>query len=130
MAASPLMSIGVRAMAANFAALQATGHNIANANVAGYSRQQAELESAGGQFTGAGFFGRGVDVATVTRSHNEFLTREAAAARSLAAGDQARLEQLTRLEQAFPPGEQGLGYAAGQLLNSMVDLASRLWACF
>ncbi len=125
MAASPLMSIGVRAMAANFAALQATGHNIANANVAGNSRQQAELESAGGQFTGAGFFGRGVDVATVTRSHNEFLTREAAAARSLAAGDQARLEQLTRLEQAFPPGEQGLGYAAGQLLNSMVDLASR-----
>jgi flagellar hook-associated protein 1 FlgK len=43
----------------------------------------------------------------------------------LAAGDQARLDQLTRLEQAFPTGEQGLGYAAGQLLNSIVDLASR-----
>ena len=125
MAASTLMSIGARAMAASFAALQTTGHNIANANVVGYSRQQVELESAGGQFTGAGFFGRGVDVATVTRSHNEFLTHEAAAATSLAAGDQARLEQLTRLEQAFPLGEQGLGYAAGQLLNSMVDLASR-----
>ncbi len=109
----------------SFAALQTTGHNIANANVAGYSRQQVELESAGGQYTGAGFFGRGVDVATVTRSHNEFLTHEAAAAASMAAGDQARLEQLTRLEQAFPLGEQGLGYAAGQLLNSMADLASR-----
>jgi flagellar hook-associated protein 1 FlgK len=125
MSASTLMSIGMRAMAANFAALQTTGHNIANANVEGYSRQQVELESAGGQFSGAGFFGRGVDVATVARSHNEFLTREATAAKAQAAGDQARLGQLRRLEQVFPPGEQGLGYAAGQVLNAMVDLASR-----
>jgi flagellar hook-associated protein 1 len=112
-------------MAANFAALQTTGHNIANANVEGYSRQQVELESAGGQFSGAGFFGRGVDVATIARSHNEFLTREATAAKAQAAGDLARLGQLRRLEEVFPPGEQGLGYAAGQLLNAMVDLASR-----
>ena len=125
MGTSNLMSIGMRAMVANFAALQTTGHNIANANVQGYSRQQVELESAGGQFTGAGFFGKGVDVATITRSHNAFLTREAAAAQSQSAGDLARLEQLTRLEQLFPPGEQGLGYASGQLLNAMVDLASR-----
>ncbi len=120
-----LMSIGMRAMAANFAALQTTGHNIANASVEGYSRQQVELQTASGQFTGAGFFGKGVDVAAVTRSHDEFLTREAAAAKSQSAGDQARFEQLSRLEQVFPPGEQGLGYAAGQLLNAMVDLASR-----
>jgi flagellar hook-associated protein 1 FlgK len=125
MGTSTLMSIGMRAMAANFAALQTTGHNIANANVEGYSRQQAELATASGQYTGAGFFGKGVDVAAVTRSHNQFLTREAAASKAQAAGDQARFEQLARLEQVFPPGEQGLGYAAGQLLNAMVDLASR-----
>jgi flagellar hook-associated protein 1 len=123
--ASNLMSIGMRAMAANFAALQTAGNNIANASVEGYSRQQVELETVAGQYSGAGFFGRGVNAATVTRSHDQFLTREAAAAKSMAAGDQARFEQLARLEQVFPPGEQGLGYAAGQLLNSMVDLASR-----
>ena len=125
MGTSNLMSIGMRAMTANYAALQTTGHNIANANVEGYSRQQVELASAGGQYSGAGFFGKGVDVATVSRSHNEFLTREAATAQSQAAGDQARLEQLDRLEKIFPPGEQGLGYAAGAVLNAMVDLASR-----
>ena len=125
MGTSNLMSIGMRALTANYAALQTTGHNIANANVEGYSRQQVELASAGGQYTGAGFFGKGVDVATVTRSHNEFLTREAATSKSQAAGDRARLEQLDRLEKVFPPGEQGLGYAAGALLNAMVDLASR-----
>jgi flagellar hook-associated protein 1 len=125
MSASPLLSIGTRAMFANYAALQTIGHNIANANTPGYSRQQVELATAQGQFTGAGFFGKGVDVAAVTRSHNAFLTREAATASSQAAADGARLEQLQRLETVFPPGEAGLGHAANSWLNAMVDLASR-----
>ena len=124
MSSTTLNSIGVRAMFANYAALQTTGHNIANANVEGYSRQQVELATAQAQFSGAGFFGQGVDVATVTRSHNEFLTREATLARSQAEADSARAEQLARLEAVFPPGELGLGYAAGTLLNSLVDVAS------
>lgn len=122
---SPLLSIGTRAMFANYAALQTIGHNIANANTEGYSRQQVELATAQGQFTGAGFFGKGVDVAAVTRSHNAFLTREAAMSASQAAADSARLEQLQRLETVFPPGEAGLGHAASQFLNAVVDLASR-----
>ena len=105
MGTSPLMSLGIKAMAANYAALQVTGHNIANANVAGYSRQQAELSTAGGVFNGAGFFGRGVDVTSVSRLHNEFLTREAASARSLSAMDSSRLAQLRRLEAIFRPAK-------------------------
>ena len=81
MSSSPLMSLGIKAMAANYAGLQVTGHNIANANVEGYSRQRVDLATSEGQFTGAGFFGRGVDVASVTRNHNEFFTREAASTR-------------------------------------------------
>ncbi len=125
MSSSPLMSLGIRAMAANYAALQVTGHNIANANVEGYSRQRADLATAQGQFTGAGFFGRGVDVQTVTRSHNEFITREAAATRSLAAMDSARLDQLRRLENVFKPGEMGLGYAFSDFMAALTDLSSR-----
>jgi flagellar hook-associated protein 1 FlgK len=125
MSASALMSLGMKAMTANYAALATTGHNIANANVAGYSRQQAELATAAGQFTGAGFFGKGVDVRTVTRAHDEFLTREAATSSSLAALDKTRLGLLGQLEGVFPTGEQGVGYAAGQFLNSMVDLSAR-----
>ncbi len=125
MSAGALMSLGMRALTASYAALQATGHNIANANVAGYSRQSVVLETAQGQFTGAGFFGRGVDVASVTRAHDEFLTREAASSRSLAAQDSTRLANLERLESVFPTGEQGLGAAASNFLNSMLDLANR-----
>ena len=68
MSANALMSLGIRAMNANYAAPQATGHNIANANTEGYSRQSVVLETNGGQFTGAGFFGKGVNVATVQRA--------------------------------------------------------------
>ncbi|HSM22760.1 MAG TPA: flagellar hook-associated protein FlgK, partial [Rubrivivax sp.] len=125
MSASPLMSMGIKAMAANYAALQTTSHNIANANVAGFSRQQVELATAQGQFSGAGFFGQGVNVVAVTRAHDEFLTREAAGARALAGMDAARLAQLQRLEAVFRPGETGLGHAADAFLNSMVDLVSR-----
>jgi len=123
--ASALMNLGTRAMFAAFSQLQVTSHNIANASVEGFSRQEAQLATAKGQFTGAGFFGKGADVATITRAHDAFLTREAAVASSLAAGDRARHAQLVRLEEAFPPGERGIGHAAGQFLNAMVDLANR-----
>jgi flagellar hook-associated protein 1 FlgK len=125
MGASPLMSIGLRAMNASYAALQTAGHNIANANTAGYSRQQVELATAKGQFTGAGFFGKGVDVQTVTRSHNEFLTRQAAVAASFSSFDSARLARLQQLEPVFATGEQGLGYATGQFMSALADLANQ-----
>ena len=124
MSASSLFSLGTKALLASQAALATTGHNIANANVQGYSRQQVELATAIGQYSGIGYFGKGVDVTTVSRAHDAFLTREAASARSLAAMDGSRLRMLRELEAVFPGGEQGVGHAAGALLNSMVDLSA------
>jgi flagellar hook-associated protein 1 FlgK len=123
--ASALFSLGSKAIAASYSALATTGHNISNANVKGYSRQQVELATAEAQFTGAGFFGKGADVTTVTRAHDAFRTREAATASSLASMDAARLGLLRQLESAFPTGEQGVGHAAGAFLNAMVDLSAR-----
>lgn len=122
--ASALISIGARALFANYAALQTVGNNIANANTPGYSRQSVELTTASGQFSGAGFFGKGVDVATVSRAHSELLSRELNVATAISAADQARAIQLQRLESVFATGEAGLGYAASQFLNSFVDVAN------
>ena len=125
MSTSPLLSLGMRAMFANQAALQTIGQNIANANTAGYSRQEVVLTTPEGQFTGAGYFGKGVNVQTVTRSHNEFLTREAAAAKSQAFADTTMQSQLAQLEKLFPTGADGLGQSANDFLNALVDVASR-----
>ncbi len=119
-----LMGIGTRAMFANYAALQVTGNNIANANTQGYSRQEAQLATAKGQFTGAGFFGQGVNVTTVARSYDRFLTNQAAATNSIASADLARMSQLTQLETVLPLGEAGLGHAARQMLDAFVDVAN------
>ena len=121
---SALMSIGKTAMYASYAALQTTGNNIANANTPGYSRQQTVLADASGQFTGSGFFGKGVNVTNVTRAYNQFLTTQARSTSSASSSDAARLDKLTQLEGVFPIGSSGVGYAAGALMNSFVDVAN------
>ncbi len=119
-----LIGLGANAMAASYAGLQVTGHNIANANVAGYSRQNAQLATAQGQYTGSGFFGRGVKVESVARAHDVFLTREATVAKSTASMDASRLEQLRRLEDVFQGGDSGLGAPTSALLGALSDLSS------
>lgn len=125
MGTSALLSLGMKAMFANQAALQTIGQNIANANTPGYSRQLVNLTTPEGQFTGAGYFGKGVNVQTVTRAHNEFLTKEAASSKSLAFMDSTRYSLLQQLEKVFPTGADGLGQAANQFFNAMVDVTSR-----
>lgn len=125
MSSFALMNIGARALGASYVGLQTTGNNIANAGVQGYSRQTVNLATAEGQYNAAGFLGRGVDVRSVTRAQDAYLTQEAVTTRSVAAMDDARMSALRRLEEVFPPGELGIGHASGQFLNAMVDLASR-----
>jgi flagellar hook-associated protein 1 FlgK len=121
---SALMSIGKTAMFASYAALQTTGNNIANANTVGYSRQEVQLADAAGQFTGSGFFGKGVNVIGVTRAYDQYLTQNAVRTASTAAADAARQDKLSQLENLFPIGTAGVGYAAGEFLNAFADVAN------
>lgn len=124
MSVSSLMSTGVRAMVANYAALQTTGHNIANAGVDGYSRQSASFAPAEGMFTGSGYIGRGVDLQTIQRTRDNFLLKEAQATQSVASMEQARLGKLEELESVFPIGAGGLGQSINRFLDASVDVAN------
>jgi flagellar hook-associated protein 1 FlgK len=112
-------------MFASQAKLDTIAHNISNANTPGYSRQDVDLATEGGLYTGAGFYGRGVKIVTVTRQTNEFLIKELNVNIAAAAGDQTRLDKLKQLESVLPTGENGLGYAASQVLNAFVDVATQ-----
>ena len=92
------LNIGARALSANLAALQVIGNNIANVNTPGYSRQNVIQQTSGYQQMGNGFFGKGMEIATVERSHNAYLTREAQMAGSVAAADALRYSRLQALE--------------------------------
>ncbi|TSE34787.1 flagellar hook-associated protein FlgK [Tepidimonas charontis] len=117
------LNIATRALTTNQAVLQVIGHNIANANTAGYTRQRAELQAVPGQFMGGAYFGKGVQIDEVTRvGYDAFLTRESNLARSQAAGDETRLQFLRNVESLFPLGDEGLGSVIGQALSSWADV--------
>lgn len=122
---SGIFGLGTRAMSAAQVNLDTISHNISNVNTPGYSRQTVQLETEGGLYTGAGFFGRGVKVTTIARQTNEFLIKENNQNQAMAAADQTRLEKLNQLEKVLPTGETGLGYAASQLLNAFVDVSNQ-----
>ena len=118
------MSLGTAALYAANAQLLTTSNNIANANTPGYSRQSVELATAGSAYNGAGYFGRGVTVTTVSRAANMFLTQQTVATGAAAAADGVRRDMLQQLEQVFAGGEAGLGHAATQIFNSFSDVAA------
>ncbi|MGS5088792.1 flagellar hook-associated protein FlgK [Hydrogenophaga sp. A37] len=121
---SSALNIGTLALNANLSALQVIGHNIANVNTAGYSRQTVDMRSSGYQTLGGNFYGQGVELGTVARQHDAYLTREAQLSSSVASADSERLARLNQLENLFPTGETGLGSAMNDLLNAWSDVAS------
>lgn len=120
-----LIGIGQSALSAAYAQLQTTGHNIANVNTPGYVRQEVLLETAGGSYTGAGFLGRGVNVADVVRRYDRFLANEVTNGTSLAAGDKARAEALGQLDDLLADTETGLGVAMDDLRSALADLVNQ-----
>ncbi len=119
-----LLSVGARALLANQVALQTAGHNIANVNTAGYSRQTVVLQTVQGQFTGGGYIGQGVDVQTILRNQSELLTRQSATAGSVQAADIVRAERLKQLQEVFSGGTAGLGTAINDMMNAFSDVVS------
>lgn len=115
------MNLAVSSLLANQAALQVVGHNIANANTPGFSRQRVNLEQVPGQNFGGSYFGKGVQIGSVERSFNQFLTREANLSASAAEAANTRAQRLQALEQLFPMGEAGIGQQLNGFLNSWAD---------
>jgi len=71
-----IYGIGVSGLAAAQAGLLTTGHNISNVNTPGYSRQETLQAARQPQFTGGGYIGQGVNVASVRRVYSDFLATQ------------------------------------------------------
>ncbi|MFP5463697.1 MAG: flagellar hook-associated protein FlgK [Gammaproteobacteria bacterium] len=70
------IDIGVSGLLAFQRSLDVTAHNISNVATDGYSRQRAEMTPAAAQFLSESYYGNGVQVATVRRSYDRFVTTE------------------------------------------------------
>ena len=118
------LNIAARALSTNMSVLQTIGNNIANVNTAGYSRQSVGLSTVDSNFAGGAFFGNGVQISSVRRSYDAFLTKQANSTAAVAADDAVRYQKLQQIEALFPMGTSGLGAALNATLNAWVDVAS------
>jgi flagellar hook-associated protein 1 FlgK len=68
-----IINTGISALNAFKRQMETTGHNIANVNTEGYSRQRVQLAARAPEATPQGHIGSGVDVAAVQRSYDGYL---------------------------------------------------------
>ncbi len=68
-----ILGISISGLRVSQNALRTTGHNIANANTEGYSRQATEINSSGGSYRGIGYLGNGAHTASIQRVVDEFV---------------------------------------------------------
>jgi len=68
-----LLNIGISGLRVHQTALTVTGHNIANVDTEGYSRQEATISNNTPQFKGGVWIGSGAYVEDVRRVYDEFL---------------------------------------------------------
>ncbi|MBK7661233.1 MAG: flagellar hook-associated protein FlgK [Betaproteobacteria bacterium] len=127
-----LLTLGSSALNAANVGLRTTGHNIANVNTPGYSRQVAVATTPMPQFSGSGFFGRGVEISTVRRVYDGFLTAQAHTATARAGEAFARAGQLDLVNGILGTTDGGIGAAMnafqgaiGAAASHPGDLASR-----
>ena len=122
--AGNLLNIGKSGLFAAQAGLSTTGHNIANANVPGYTRQVVIQQNVQGQDFGAGFIGRGTEVVTVARHSSEFLNGQVRTAQAARSELKAFEAQVTQIDNLLADSTSGLSPALLDFFRGVQDLAS------
>jgi flagellar hook-associated protein 1 FlgK len=73
---SDIFNLGASALNSLQRAISTTGNNIANANTDGYSRQEVEFASRTPNRIGGVTLGTGVEVSSIRRAYDQFLTQD------------------------------------------------------
>lgn len=123
------LNIGLQALKAQQRALDVTGHNIANANTEGYSRQRAEL-TATEPYTvpslydrvQAGQVGTGVEVKEIVRLRNAFLDGRFRDESAGLGEWSIRRDALHEIELIFNEPSDGLSQALTNFWSSLSEL--------
>ena len=128
--ASHGIEIGRRALQAQQASLNATGHNIANANTPGFSRRQVRLENAisGRQ----GGIGSGADLEGVARQRSRFIDAQMRVQQQVLGRWEALERAVGSIEGIFNEPAGAGSTEAGTMFNESSGLGlsgsfSRFW---
>lgn len=118
------LNTGLRALLSSQFALNTVGHNIANANTPGYSRQRVDLASANPILQRGLMLGSGVDVRGISRTIDQLLERRILGQIQVGGSLEAQLGTAQEIEGLFgEPGGFGLGGAIESLFSGFNQLA-------
>ncbi|WP_283149887.1 flagellar hook-associated protein FlgK [Silvimonas soli] len=119
-----VFSIGVSGLNAANLGLSTTGHNIANANTPGYSRQSIQQSAPYPQQTGSGFVGMGVQVDTISRAYDQFLTKNLQTAQSQSSYFSTYLSNLQSVDNIVADPTAGVSPALQNFFTSVQAVTS------
>ncbi|WGP00301.1 flagellar hook-associated protein FlgK [Saccharophagus degradans] len=111
--AGDLLGISVTGLRASQSALSTTGHNISNANVDGYSRQRVIAETNPATRADGGYVGNGVNVASIERIVNSFVTTQLRTDSTLYSDLNAYHDLVSQLDNLLSDENTGLSGALG-----------------
>jgi flagellar hook-associated protein 1 FlgK len=124
------LEIALRGLQAHQKSLEVTGHNIANANTPGYSRQEAVHKSGipypapgANSGTAPGQLGSGVEINEVRRIRNEYLDTQVRDSTSSESFWSSRAEIMEQIESIFPePDGRGIQEVLLNFFSDWQDL--------
>jgi len=118
-----------RALAAQQRAMDVIGHNIANVNTRGYTRQEVVLSSQPppgslSRFGTTLLVGGGVRLASIRQARDAFLDRQLRSAQQNSAEWKARADFWSQVEAVFPePSDVGLGELLARFWNAWQEVS-------
>ncbi len=120
------LNIGVRGMSAQQRALEVTGHNIANANTKGFTRQEAVMATTIPIKTNQGFIGTGVEISTIRRIRDDYLDLQVRTENKAMGYWDFKSDILNKVEVVFnEPSDAGLRSALDHFWSSWEDLSRK-----
>jgi flagellar hook-associated protein 1 FlgK len=118
------VNLALTALQAQQRALDVAGHNVANVDRAGYTRQDVVLAAAPPLTAAPLVLGQGVQVQELRRMRDEFLDLQARTSELALGRDKATAEKLGQVEDlSAEPGDDGLAALLGKFWTSWQDLA-------
>jgi flagellar hook-associated protein 1 FlgK len=119
-----MLNIGVTGLNAAQAQLNTTSHNITNAGTTGFHRQSVSQAAVEPLFTGAGFFGQGTKVSSISRSYNQFLEGQVLQADNRRSQYAAYSAQVGQINNLLADSTTGLSPALANFFAGAQEVAS------
>lgn len=120
-----ILNIGQSALSATQQALSVAGHNVANVNTPGYSRQEAVLTEQAAVDGSPGQVGTGVQVTQIRRIVDSFVNQQLTASNSALGQLNVSNDQLSQIQNIFgDSNNQGIGTQLTDFFSSLQDVAS------